>query len=175
VRRLVLLTVAAVALAGCGSDDGGASATPSAATATATATPAQAHAKDAHAPPPDSATPTPTTTATATPTSAEDQPGGGGDEQAARVPVQLTVQPDGQIVPATVSVPAFLALELQVRNRTGASLSVTFRGAHPGGPLAVASGATASRRLHGLRKGRYTVSASGAGTATVVVGVEPGP
>jgi hypothetical protein len=131
------------ALAGCGGND-----RPTA-TATATATPAP--------------------TATATP--AENAPGGGGDEAAARVPVALTIQPDGQLSPATVSVPAFLALELIVHNRTGAPLVVRFHGVR----LAVGSGATVHRRLEGLRKGRYPVRAAGAGTATVIVGVEPGP
>jgi hypothetical protein len=161
IPHLMLVAVVAAALAGCGGND-----RPTAtATATTTATPAL------------TATPTPASTATATPaptataTPAENAPGGGGDEAAARVPVALTIQPDGQVSPATVSVPAFLALELIVHNRTGAPLAVRFDGVK----LAVGSGATVHRRLEGLRKGRYPVRAAGAGTATVIVGVEPGP
>jgi beta-N-acetylhexosaminidase len=170
----------ALLAAGCGGAEQPASATPDASPATATPAPTatstepQAHAKDAPEPPPDSASPSPD--ATASPTTAGEQgEGGGGDEREARVPVALTVQPDGQVVPATVSVPAFLALELVVRNRTGAPLAVTLEGATPGGPLEVASGATARRRIEGLRDGRYAVRAAGAGSATVIVGVEPGP
>jgi hypothetical protein len=85
--------------------------------------------------------------------------------------VDLTIQPDGRVSPATVSVPAFLALELIVHNRTGAPLAVRFHGVR----LDAGSGATVHRRLEGLRKGRYPVRVPGAGTATVVVGVEPGP
>jgi hypothetical protein len=134
-------------------------------TATATASPPVARAKDAPSPPPDAPT--------ATPTTPEDAPGGAGDEKAARVPVKLTVQPDGQLVPATVSVPAFLALELTIRNRTPAPVTVTME--HVPGALDVEPGATATERLDGLPKGRYEVAARGAGTATVIAGVEPGP
>jgi hypothetical protein len=117
------------------------------------------------------ATATPSATPTRTATSPESEPGGAGDERIARVPVELTLHPGGQLRPATVSVPAFLTLELIVHNESGASIAVRFRGER----LDVGSGATARRRFEGLRKGRYAVRAAGAGGATVIVGIEPGP
>jgi hypothetical protein len=116
------------------------------------------------------ATATPSATPTATATSPESEPGGAGDERIVRVPVEVTLGSDGQLRPPTVSVPAFLTLELIVHNESGAPIVVRFHGAR----LAVGSGATAHRRFEGLRKGRYAVRA-GAGTATVIVGIEPGP
>jgi hypothetical protein len=146
---LIGVVTSTCVLAGCGSgEEPAATATP-AATPTATATAA----------------------ATTTPTSPESEPGGAGDERIARVPVELTVHPDGQLSPATVSVPAFLALELIVHNETGAPIAVRFEGER----LLVASGATERRRFEGVRKGRYAVRAAGAGTATVIAGIEPGP
>ena len=43
------------------------------------------------------------------------------------------------------------------------------------GELTVPSAGTASQRVDGLPKGRYEVTVHGAGTATVVAGVAPGP
>src|SRR4051812_14385791 len=60
------------------------------------------------------ATATPSPTPTARATSPESEPGGAGDERIVRVPVELTLHPDGQMSPATVSVPAFVTLELIV-------------------------------------------------------------
>jgi len=74
-----------------------------------------------------------------------------------------------------VSVPAFLALELVVHNGTGGSLAVSMEAAIPGGPLVVASGETGRRRIEGMRRGRYAVTVRGAGSATVIVGAQPGP
>ncbi|HEX4689199.1 MAG TPA: hypothetical protein VH276_00835 [Solirubrobacteraceae bacterium] len=148
-------------LAGCGSGEEPA----------ATATPATAATPAATAAATATAATSATSTATTTATSPESEPGGAGDEQVVRVPVELTVHPDGQLSPATVSVPAFLTLELIIHNDTGASIPVSFQGER----LVVASGATEHRRFEGLRKGRYAVRAAGAGTATVIAGVEPGP
>jgi hypothetical protein len=159
---LIGVVTSTCVLAGCGSgEEPAATATPATATpaATATATATATAATSA------------TSTATTTATSPESEPGGAGDEQVVRVPVELTVHPDGQLSPATVSVPAFLTLELIIHNDTGASIPVSFQGER----LVVASGATEHRRFEGLRKGRYAVRAAGAGTATVIAGVEPGP
>jgi hypothetical protein len=117
------------------------------------------------------ATATPSATPTATATSPESEPGGAGDERIVRVPVELTLHPDGQLSPATVSVPAFLTLELIVHNESGAPMAVRFQGER----LDVGAGATVRRRFEGLRRGRYAVRAGAAGAATVIVGIEPGP
>jgi len=194
-RPIAVAAAAALLVAGCGGGGEPTDAVPSATrqpmatasrTATPSSTPAEAHAEDAPSPPADSAptptatpdsapTPTATPTASASPASGESGPGGAGDEQGARVPVELTVKPDGTVTPSTVSVPAFLALDLVVHNETAGSVSAALEGGRPAGALEVGSGATGRRRLVGLRKGRYTVRMQGAGTATVIVGVEPGP
>jgi hypothetical protein len=166
-----LLAVLALAVTGCGGGDTRTavpvdSITP-APTPSATPTPPRATAPSAPSPPPDAPAPTAT--------SGEGQAGGGGDEAAARVPVELTVGSDGSVSPATVSVPAFLALELQVRNRTAGTLSVTLEHADPAGPFEVGAGMTGTRRLAGMRPGRYAITVAGAGSATLVAGAEPGP
>jgi len=174
-RRLLVLgaVVAALAPAGCGGDDEETSqSTPSpAATPTRTpqATPPTATAPSAPSPPPDSATPE----GGATP-GPEEQEGGAGDEEAVRVPVDLTVRASG-VRPSTVKVPGFLALELRVRNRTPQAVTVPVEGAKGPGELSVAPGQTGTLRLEGLRPGRYRVDAGAAGSATLVSGAEAGP
>jgi hypothetical protein len=138
------------------------------ATATATGTPPSASAPSAPTPPADAPS------ATATP-GGENQPGGAGDEAEARVPVAVTVGSDGTVSPQRVSVPAFLALELQVRNRTGGSITVTWNASEPSGSFEVGAGKVGTRRVAGVKKGSYPLAVQGAGTATVVSGTEPGP
>src|SRR4051812_47485227 len=119
----VALSALVIALSACGGDEPSSSSPSSTATEgptateTAAPTPPTATAPSAPSPPPDAPTPTPTA-------SGEDQPGGGGDEEGARVPVAVTVGSDGTISPHTVYVPAFFMLQLQVRNRTGSPLRV---------------------------------------------------
>jgi hypothetical protein len=165
----LVLEVTACGGGGTASSDPTATAPPAAtATATATGTPPQASAPSAATPPPDAPAPT------ATP-GGEDQPGGAGDEAEARVPVSVTVGADGTVSPQTVSVPAFLALELRVRNRTGGAITVTWNASEPSGSFEVGAGKVGSRRVAGVRKGSYPLAVQGAGTATVVSGAEPGP
>jgi hypothetical protein len=160
-------------LAACGSNKTGTATTVTPdPTPSETATPPTASAPSAPTPPPDAPTATPTGTPSG---SGEDQPGGGGDEAAARVPVAITVGSDGTVSPASVSVPAFLALELQVRNRTGGSITVRWEASEPAGTFEVGAGKTGSRRVAGVKPGRYPLAIGGAGSATVVAGTEPGP
>jgi hypothetical protein len=163
----------ALALAGCGGDESSsqAPASTSAPAPTATIVPdasPTATAESAPSPPPDAPTPTPTATG-------EDQPGGAGDEAEARVPVEVTVGSDGTVSPRQVAVPAFLALELRVRNRTGGPIEVTWDASEPAGTFSVGAGKLGTRRVAGVKKGSYPLSVAGAGTATVVSGAEPGP
>jgi hypothetical protein len=177
-RLFTLIPAAAVALtlAACG-NDATTSAPPTAAappdptaSATATATPPTAAAPSAPTPPPDAPSPTATPTA-----GGENQPGGAGDEAEARVPVAVTVGPDGAVSPARVSVPAFLALELQVRNRTGGSITVSWNASEPAGTFDVGAGKVGSRRVAGVKAGSYPLAVRGGGSATVVAGADPGP
>jgi hypothetical protein len=172
----VLLATLGLAVSGCGGDSSSSSAPTSTATegptATATETPATATAPSAPSPPPDAPTPTSTPTPAAT---GENQPGGGGDEAEARVPVEVTVGSDGTISPGTVNVPAFLALELRVRNRTAGSLRATWDASEPAGTFEVGAGKVSSRRVAGLKRGTYFLAIDGAGTAAITAGAEPGP
>jgi hypothetical protein len=175
-RLASLLAVLALALSACGGDQASNAGPPPAAspdpepTASPTGTP-EATAPSAPSPPPDAPSPSPSPT----PASGEEQAGGGGDEAAARVPVELRVGPDGTVSPPTVSVPAFLALELKVHNGTASTLSVSVESSDPPGPFEVGSGKTGVQRLAGMRPGRYAIVVKGAGRATLVAGVEPGP
>jgi hypothetical protein len=168
-------------VAACGDDDEPAAGPAGTATATPTATA--------------TATPTPTSTPTppaesgggsggaaspednggtggaAAPGNPEDQPGGAGDEEAARVPVEITVGADG-ITPRRVSVPAFLALQVVVHNERSEQVIVRLEGAEP---MTVGPGATFTANLDGRRPGRYAIDAGDAGQAVLVTGVEAGP
>ncbi len=130
---------------------------------------------------PPEAVPTPTATAQATTTTpqqqggaaapdAEAQEGGAGDEEGIRVPVDLLVSAD-TIAPPTVTVPAFLPLQVTARATDGAEHRVTVAGA----TLTVGASGTASARLDGLRRGTYPVSVDGRALGELVVGDEPGP
>jgi hypothetical protein len=162
-HRLLIPLLAAAALCGCGGDGETTAAPaptpspPAAATEAPTATP--------------TATPSPTATDAPTPENPEDQPGGAGDEQEARVPIELTVA-SGGITPPQVSVPGFLALELIVHNELPVEVVVRLEGARP---IAVAPGETGRARLAGRRPGRYAIDAGAAGKAILITGVEAGP
>jgi hypothetical protein len=164
VRGRLALVIVVAALAGCGGDDSEQTAAPTATApppaATATPTPAAT----------ETATPTPTPTATPT-ENPEDQPGGAGDEEPIRVPVEFTVRDRG-ITPPQVAVPAFLGLELIVNNELADPIEVTLEGSEP---LSVGPGETGRMRLQGRRKGQYVVDFGAAGQALLLTGAEPGP
>jgi hypothetical protein len=168
VRAAVVTLVIAAALAGCGGDDtesmSATPAPPPMATDTPTATPTAT----ATATP----TPTPTTQPSPTPTSAEDQPGGAGDEEAIRVPAEFTIGPDLKITPPQISVPAFLQIEFTVHNQSDRPVDVFWV---TGKLMTVQPHDNASRTVPGRKKGSYVVSAKPGGDALVVTGVEPGP
>jgi hypothetical protein len=166
VRRAAFSVVLVVAvLAGCGGDD-------SEETAAPTATPTPTITEMESATPTATATPTETATATPTPTTnPEDQPGGAGDEEPVRVPVEFTVRDRG-ITPPQVAVPAFLGLELVINNELADPITVTLEGAEP---FEVGPGETGRKRLPGRRKGQYVVDFGAPGQALLVTGAEPGP
>jgi len=166
-RAAIVVPLAALALAaaGCGGDDEPASTAPPTATTgvpvggvTQTQTQTQTR------------TPTPTQTAS----TGESGAGGAGDEEAIRTPVALTAA-GGTLSPTTVTVPAFLALEITVTAKD-AGLTATID-APGGGTLAVPAGGRATKRLAGLKPGDYVVSVPDGGKTTlhVVNGGDPGP
>ena len=161
-RLLLPILLVVAALAGCGGDDQDQTAAPTATpppAATDTATPTA------------TATPTPTPTPTDTPTPGEDQPGGAGDEEPIRVPVEFTVRDRG-ISPPQVAVPAFLGLELIVHNDLADPVVARLEDVEP---MTVGPGQTGRMRLAGRRKGQYVVDFGDAGQALLVTGAEPGP
>jgi hypothetical protein len=163
VRRLAVVIVVA-AIAGCGGDDDQQSSAtpappPSAATDTATPSPTP------------TSTPSPTATDAPTPENPEDQPGGAGDEEPIRVPVEFTVR-DGAIKPPQVAVPAFLGIELIVHNETSGPVVARLEGATP---LTVGPGETGRARIEGRKKGQYVVDFGDAGSALLITGAKPGP
>lgn len=159
-RAVALLAcVGAVALAACGDDE----------------TPGTSGAVTTPAPAPATTATTPATTPTATTgiprggvkTSAEESAeGGAGDEEPTRVPVTLT-HAGGSLSPTTVTVPAFLSLEIRV---SGPATTATLPG---GGRLTVPG----TKTIAGLKPGRYAISTADGGRTTlaVVSGGDPGP
>lgn len=110
----------------------------------------------------------------ATTSAAENAPGGAGDEQAARVPAAFAI--DGpRLSPPRVQVPAFLAIELTFSSADGKAHHVVLR-SPARTTLDVPPGGRRSRRVEGLRAGRYAVVVDGSSTdGSLVVGGEPGP
>lgn len=107
-------------------------------------------------------------------TSPEDQPGGAGDEEAARSEVILEFSKDG-LSPSEVRVPPFIKVVLVIRSTDGTEYDLTFKAPSAGGG---ANGTTeADFDIDGLRPGqeieieeRNTNS-----TAKVVASDEVGP
>jgi hypothetical protein len=191
--------VAALAAAGCGDDD----TTSATVVQQPTTAVAPATGPDATVPTTTTATPTTTTdgggggTGTSTsmdptattgvppggvdpsknggsPANGEQGEGGAGDEEAARVPVTLTTA-GASLSPTTVTIPAFLAIELRVTAKGGAEkLTISAPG---GGTLSVGAGQTATKSLAGLTPGDYSVTTASGGKSTlrVINGGDPGP
>jgi hypothetical protein len=180
---LSLLVLSSSAL-GCGGKGGGPTTPDSVAQQPVSAPPAsttaapKATTPTATATAPTSTAPASTTTAptatTGVPTGGETQPGGAGDEQPARTPAAFTV--DGAtITPATITVAAFLAIDVAVTARhTAQRVELQAPG---GGVIDVGAGGTAHRVLGGLKPGDYALTTAAGGRATlhVVSGGAPGP
>jgi hypothetical protein len=157
---------AAAALAGCGggSSDTAAPATPQPAPSAATEAPTET------ASPTTSATPTPTTQPLPS-VQPEDQPGGAGDEEAIRVPAQFKVTANA-VDPPLIQLPAFLSIELIVRNERSSPIVARLEGAEP---MTVAAGDTGHMVVPGRKRGRYSVDFGNGQTALLITGARPGP
>lgn len=172
-RTLALLgVVCGLGLAGCGSSSSGGSG--GSATTQAGSTPT-ASIPLAPPPPTDATTTTPTSKSKAQTAAPESQPGGAGDEQSIRVPATLLAG-RGQLEPRSVSVPAFLAVQVTIVSGDSRphvydiETPTTHR-------LTVPAGGHAGVRIPGLKAGRYRIAPvmGGGPGATLVVGGEPGP
>lgn len=177
----VALGVAALAVAGCG-DDGATVAQESTSAVPAATAPADVPTTTT----PPAAEPAPSTaesgtgtetvpTATTGAPTGESGEGGAGDEEAIRVPAAFRVAADGTVTPRTITVPAFLPVELSI-TAVGEDRRVTIDA--PGaGTFAVAAGGTARKRVAGLKAGEYDVTVAGGGRATLRVtpGGDAGP
>ena len=118
-------------------------------------------------PPPAPTTPTPTST------SPEEQPGGAGDETPISTQALFTGR-GGDITPATIRVPPFIAVNVVLHSADGQNYGIEV--AHH--ELNVdGSNPTATVKLSGLRAGkRYEVNVTGAPeTLAIVANAEPGP
>jgi hypothetical protein len=106
------------------------------------------------------------------PPSPEDQPGGAGDEEAARVQAAFTGR-GGRITPTVVHVPPFIAVRVTLRSADGRGYGLQF----PGAQLqAQGRGATADANLDGLRPLKsITGHTSAGGRVRIVADAEPGP
>jgi cytoskeletal protein RodZ len=169
----MLATVFALGLAACGGDDeddSGASgygagtkteqadttATETTATET-TGTPTGGEAEDGGAKPPS--------------TSPEEQEGGAGDEVPASSQALVTGN-GGKLSPATVRVPPFIAIRVQLRSADGVEYELS------GGGKTVKAGGeieSAGTTFDGLRTGERLVLSGPQGKVTIVANAEPGP
>jgi hypothetical protein len=169
----VLIVLSSTALA-CGGDDEvtGPRSTPVAtapATTTAT-TPAPAATAPATGPVATTGVPPSGGSSGGTTAPAESQPGGAGDEEAIRVPAAFTIA-GGTTTPRTVSVPAFLAIELRLTSRDRQRHVVRVANTE----TELAAGATAVAEMDGLKRGDYPLLVDGRRAGTLRVGAEPGP
>ena len=107
------------------------------------------------------------------PKSPEQQPGGAGDEEPARVPASFSGR-GGRISPRTVHVPPYIAVQVQLRSGDGRDYGLRF----PGALVRVGPGKRVdSALLEGLRPGR-SVSGTpmgGGSPVRIVANAEPGP
>jgi hypothetical protein len=157
-----------LAVSGCGSDDSGTvkpvssvSTAPPAATAAPQTAPTSPANVQGTAPPPGA-----TTDANAATTPSEP----------IRVPATFIFTRPNRVQPPTVTIPAFVPVELTLASRDGRVHTLALRSDGRTYTLRVASGGRASTRIPGLRAGRYPLTAVGGGPgAALIVGGQVGP
>jgi hypothetical protein len=103
----------------------------------------------------------------------EDQPGGAGDEEPART-LALFSADNGRISPRVVRVPAFIAVQVELRSKDGREYGLRF------GDVTITAGgglSSVSTKIDGLRPGKaITGEPTGAGNAVrIEATAEPGP
>jgi hypothetical protein len=168
-RAAPCLLALALLTAGCGDDDDDTTAkTDSGQPPTRTVTvPTPAPAKEPHK----TSTEPAKTDPGREPASPEDQPGGAGDEEAARSEVVLTGR-GGRIGPLLVKVPPFIAIRVVLRSGDGKPYLIRFD------DRVLKAGATAARSsatFDGLRPGRRLRGVAVSGRVVIEASAEPGP
>ena len=106
-------------------------------------------------------------------TGPEDQPGGAGDEEPARTLALFTAS-DGRITPRVVRVPAFIAVQVELRSKDGREYGLRF------GDVTITAGgglSSVSTKIDGLRPGKaITGEPTGPGNPVrIEATAEPGP
>lgn len=176
----ILSVACALALAACGgggeaSTGAPATSTPAAATsATGPTAPTGVSGPTASVPAPEPQPSSTSAPATTTPKPPDDPKGAGaGDEEPIRQPVRFEVG-GADVKPSSVSVEPFLTIELELVNQGSTALLVRLVGTDT--TIQLAPGATATRRIAGLKKGLYTLSVNdGAQVGSIIVGDNVGP
>jgi hypothetical protein len=120
---------------------------------------------------------TPTSTAPATTTGPATQPpAAGGGEEPVRTPAVFVFAPGGRVAPPTITVPAFIAVEVTLVSRDGSAHELALNAAGRRYRFRVAAGRSSAVQIPGLKAGTYRLSPVGGGPgATLVVGGEAGP
>ncbi|MGZ4187293.1 MAG: hypothetical protein ACXVUE_22485 [Solirubrobacteraceae bacterium] len=90
------------------------------------------------------------------------------------MPATFTIRAKG-VSPATVSAPAFLAVQLTVVSGDGKSHAVMVVLPEGGRSLSVPANGRASTLIPGLKAGEYAVKIDGKTRAVLLIGGEPGP
>jgi hypothetical protein len=106
-------------------------------------------------------------------TSPEDQPGGAGDEEAARTLALFTGE-DGRITPPVVRVPAYISIRVELRSGDGREYGLTFEGEG----ITVGAGlGSVSTTIDGLRPGEAVVGTpkGAANRVRIEATAAPGP
>jgi hypothetical protein len=162
----LMAVVFALVLSGCGNGKKTAS-QPSQTSSTAPATPTATS--------PTSTTPTSSTPATTTGTPTE-PPAAGGGEEPVRTPAVFVFGSGGRVSSPTVTVPAFIAVDVTLVSRDGRAHELALNAAGRRYRFRVAAGRVSTVRIPGLKAGTYPLSPVGGGPgARLVVGGEAGP
>ena len=161
-----------MALIGCGGDDDD-STTPAATAPAETATTESAPATETDEAEKPAETETESSEEPEDVPGGEDQPGGAGDEEAARVLALFTAR-GGRITPRVVRVPAFIAVKVELRSADGQTYALRF------GDTTITAGAelsSVSTTIDGLRPGEKLVGTpiGASGKVRIEATAEPGP
>ena len=92
----------------------------------------------------------------------------------ARAPASFVIRAGGKLSPASVSAPAFLALQVSIDSTDASSHQVKLRTPTPR-TLTVSSHGRASVLIPGLRSGAYAIDVDGMLRGSLLIGGEPGP